>query len=90
MCVSDFMGLQNRVGRSGIVFFLQYFFYCPSSEILDKFGLKNLRTSLKVVRFTSFFLYMILNTKKKTLSSTTKQPESVGEKRVKYFFIVPK
>ena len=49
MCVSDFMGLQNRVGRSGI-FFLQYFVI--KSEILDKFWLKNLRTSLKVVRFT--------------------------------------
>ena len=51
MCVSDFMGLQNRVGRSGI-FFFAIFFYCPLSEILDKFWLKNLITSLKVVRFT--------------------------------------
>ena len=38
MCVSDHIGLQNRVGRSG-------FFFCNIfllSEILDKFGLKNL------------------------------------------------
>ena len=49
MCVSDFMGLQNRVGRSGF-FFLQYFFIVLKSEILDKFWLKNLRTSLKVGR----------------------------------------
>ena len=27
MCISDFMGLQNRVGRSG--FCLAIFFYCP-------------------------------------------------------------
>ena len=78
------MGLQNRVGRSGI--FLQFFFIVLKSEILDKFWLKNLRTSLKVVQFTSFFLYMILN--KNILSRTTKKPESVGEKRVKYFVVV--
>ena len=35
MCVSDHMGPHNRVGRSG--FFFAIFFYCPKSEILDKF-----------------------------------------------------
>ena len=80
MCVSHYMGLQkNRVGRSGFV--LQYFFIVLKSEILDKFSLQNLITSLKVVRFTSFCFYMILN--KKYLSRTIKvgqrkKGESVG------------
>ena len=64
MCVSDHMGLLNRVGRSGFSF-LQYFFIVPRVRflfknkkifalILDKFRLQNLITSLKVVQFTSF------------------------------------
>ena len=74
MCVSDNMGLQNRVRRLGILFFVQYIFIVPRVRflfknkklsifalILDKFCIQNLITSLKVVRFTSFFFYMILN-----------------------------
>ena len=38
MSVSDHMGLQNRVGRSGI-FFFAIFCYCPQdkSEILENY-----------------------------------------------------
>ena len=85
---------------------VQYFLYCEwdfsskirklfiFAHILDKFCLQNLITSLNVVRFTSFFFYVILN-KTKTVSRTIKQPESIGNKRVSrlgdrkhiYFFL---
>ena len=48
MCVSYYMGLQTQVGSSEKKFAIFV------SEILDKFWLQNLITSLKVVRFTSF------------------------------------
>ena len=63
-CVSDHMGLPRWYVR---IFFLQYFVIVPrdfSSKIrklsifeliLDQFCLQSLITSLKVVRFTSFF-----------------------------------
>ena len=69
ICVSDDMGLQNQVGRS--VFCLKIFFLLSlewdvyskirklsiCALMLDKFCLQNLIASLKVVRFTYFFLY---------------------------------
>ena len=79
MCVSDFMGLQNRVGSSGIIFFA-IFFYC---EILDKFWLITLRTYLKVVRFTSFF-YIWSSIKK--IESHNKKT-SVGKRQMGEIFL---
>ena len=73
MCISDFMGLQNRVGRSGIFFFANVF-YCPSSEILENFDLKTSELLSKWSDLHIFFLYMIPN--KIILSRTTKLSSS--------------
>ena len=87
MCVSDFIGLQNRVGRSGI-FFFGNIFVLSVCEILDKFWLKIESSELlsKWSDLHHIFLYMILN--KKNFESHNKKTESVFEKRVKYFVIV--
>ena len=82
MCVSDHMGLQTRVGWSGFlgVFLLKIRKLSIFALILGKFCLQNLINSLKVIRFTSFFFYMILN--KICLESHNKKTESFAEKRV--------
>ena len=47
MCVSNHMGLKNLVGRSGFLFFFQYFFIVPrvrflfnNKKIVHFFGLR--------------------------------------------------
>ena len=85
MCVSYFIGLQNRVGRSGILFFLQYFFIVLVWDFRQILTKKPQNFSQSGPIYIIFFLY---DPNKKTLSRTIKKTESVFEKRVKYFVIV--